>query len=246
MAETTEDTKPIPAPCSDGRCTYPFNGPPCSLCMFRLATAQAEANRSDERTSDWIDHVQSYILTKSSQRFTDGADEEDEVVREDSKNDEMAAEFDEYVHREELGEAEIARCQHEQAEEFQDDEYSDDGDDVQTEEDNDGEEEPPLPVSTDAASSRASNVTSPSLVFTNQKAWLSGVWENTIGQQMEGSNFVGGAEEKDLTADDCPYCRQPLGDPNDQHLLKCRYAYEERQAFEKMVSFFFLLTCFIS
>lgn len=64
--------------------------------------------------------------------------------------------------------------------------------------------------------------------------WLSTLIDHTLAGHGSGNAFVGGAEEQDLTEDDCPLCFGPIGDPRDQHLLRCKYAHEEREREERM------------
>jgi hypothetical protein len=58
--------------------------------------------------------------------------------------------------------------------------------------------------------------------------WLSELFSNTLEAQLKGTHFIGGAEDENTTLDFCPICHAPLGDPEEQHLLRCQYAHEEQ------------------
>ena len=58
--------------------------------------------------------------------------------------------------------------------------------------------------------------------------WLNTVFDHTLKGQLENIHFAGGADvEQDPDVDNCELCGRPLGDPTDQHYLKCKYAHEE-------------------
>lgn len=66
--------------------------------------------------------------------------------------------------------------------------------------------------------------------------WLSELFSNTLEGQLRSTHFIGGAEDENTTLDFCPICHAPLGDPRDQHLLRCQYAHEEQARMEDFIS----------
>jgi hypothetical protein len=64
--------------------------------------------------------------------------------------------------------------------------------------------------------------------------WLSTLYHKTPAGRMTGITFEGGAEEQNREEHDCPFCSMTIGDLTDQHLLRCRYAHEEREGEERM------------
>ncbi|TAQ89332.1 hypothetical protein B7494_g2342 [Chlorociboria aeruginascens] len=81
--------------------------------------------------------------------------------------------------------------------------------------------------------------------LTNVDKWLSGIFSATLEDQMQDTIFVGGAEEATKLpsrssmfstenssykqSPECPTCFGPIGDPRDQHIVKCEYAHIEQE-----------------
>jgi len=71
---------------------------------------------------------------------------------------------------------------------------------------------------------------------TNVGIWLDEI--KTLRQESLRQNgvFVGGAEDHLPVENPCPVCSKPQGDPIYQHYLRCKYAHEEQQRMDWMLS----------
>jgi len=84
--------------------------------------------------------------------------------------------------------------------------------------------------------SSSSESTTDSRLLNPLNPWLSELFSNTLKAQLEGTHFTGGAEDQNTTLDFCPICHAPLGDPRDQHFLRCQYAHEEQARMKEFVA----------
>ncbi|RDL36575.1 uncharacterized protein BP5553_05927 [Venustampulla echinocandica] len=65
--------------------------------------------------------------------------------------------------------------------------------------------------------------------------WLTDIFNNTLEGHVNDEIFNGGANEENTTLDFCPLCYAPVGDPIDQHLLRCQYAHDEAERREESI-----------
>ncbi|KAH6679490.1 hypothetical protein B0J14DRAFT_686580 [Halenospora varia] len=97
--------------------------------------------------------------------------------------------------------------------------------------------QPPSETNFYSSASRANSTGS--FRATRLDNYVSDVFDHTLNGQVNGPNFNGGADAVNTRTDLCPLCYKPLGDPRDQHLLRCTYAHEEKvreeQAVKRMV-----------
>ena len=63
---------------------------------------------------------------------------------------------------------------------------------------------------------------------THIEPWTSDIYDRTREVQMEDKVFFGGAKE-DPRQEICPLCKNPVGDPTFQHVLRCQFAHDERE-----------------
>lgn len=62
--------------------------------------------------------------------------------------------------------------------------------------------------------------------------WLDDLFSSTLAQQLKDEIFIGGTENVQVE-DPCPICFKSIGEPRDQHLLRCAYARDEAKQLEK-------------
>jgi hypothetical protein len=65
--------------------------------------------------------------------------------------------------------------------------------------------------------------------------WLDGIFVSTLSSQVRNSIFIGGAGDTFSEGDKCPLCGGEVGDIRDQHLLRCKFAHEERDREEELL-----------
>lgn len=86
-------------------------------------------------------------------------------------------------------------------------------------------------------SPRHSSTSSPHISYLD--TWLTALFSHTLSAQLQNTHFIGGAEDENTTLDFCPWCAGPPGDEGDEegelHMLRCRYACEERERLEGFV-----------
>lgn len=207
-----------PPVCFDTDCSYPY-GPACQRCIFALDLREQERSKiscGDRR--EWVEKidVQTHITEHEAQvsvGCTDEQEEELKLTSEEEKDDE-----EENLKLRGNGEQPTSP-----------------------------EQVPPSPPSNPEATlsslsrtsfySLVSSLTPPAhfTISARLEHWLSELFSNTLEQHVENNNFIGGAEDSNPTASNCPYCFKPLGDPRDQHLLRCRYAHEERSRLDRSI-----------
>ncbi|PMD35317.1 hypothetical protein L207DRAFT_587627 [Hyaloscypha variabilis F] len=220
----------------DEYCTFPM-GDMCKACKAERAARKKRVSRSDrgQLVEEWVEeiNVQKYITNYSGQEFVGGADDRDAIEDEDTQE----------------GNADPDREEEEYA-----DEGDDDGGSDETELPTDLAENNrpdfsglvpvsftsewntrPNPSSTLEGTSSSTEVASihsdDSDRDTRLESWVSDIFGRTLDGQMEDTVFIGGAEE-DLFQVLCPLCRNPVGDPRDQHLIQCQFAHDEQERME--------------
>ncbi|KAG4416494.1 hypothetical protein IFR04_010350 [Cadophora malorum] len=235
---TSASTAALPPICSDPNCLYPF-GPACTACSLAFdikEEAKSRRPRPTETVAAWVEEVKVNrdITVYAGQEFTGGADEGDYDWDVDDVETQAAMEGD--VDEDE--DEDEGECVSEQSES--------DGDGYEADEEAEADFDETLsdrtqigahvrsPTCTYPDSSSSSQTASISPVSPVDRVreplspWLNTVFDHTLKGQLENCHFAGGADvEQDPDVDNCELCGRPLGDPTDQHSLKCKYAHEE-------------------
>jgi hypothetical protein len=232
-ADTSRQSYTEPRICSNDDCSFPF-GPACAECSlaFDLHQMRRTKLRSPDRTLEWIhgESAETKEVMDSSQIFVVGSDGEEDTTEGQGWTPQLSnassARF-----------GGVSTCS--------------------TEDEND---------QTSLLSTRTSSNSTAILTPTPQEPsnigdaddssschcslasstdhqlpvslddWLSDLFANTLEAQLKGTHFIGGAEDENSTLKFCSICYGPLGDPSDQHLLKCQYAHEEQKRMEEFIA----------
>ena len=212
-AYTPRQSYTEPRICYDDDCSYPF-GPACSECIFAFDLAQARKsnNHSKERIKGWIDETTADMeqVIDPSQNHIAGNNNKEEVHPTNISHLANASKY-------RSGEVFI----------------KEDTTDLYTP--NTTTYESPN------AEERAANPSTPSSVQDKPPSnslddWLSELFSNTLERQLDDPSFIGGATDENKTLDFCPFCYKSLGDPRDQHLLRCQYAHEEQERMNSSIA----------
>ncbi|KAF8864850.1 hypothetical protein BDZ45DRAFT_495001 [Acephala macrosclerotiorum] len=208
-------------PCFDPYCTYPF-GATCESCKLELGSRQRRQQVEPEaRSNAWIENLSApkINIDVAEQTFFDGTSkrstvvtENKEQVREVCEEYEKLSELVYHASESETRSFETVAPYHFRGSLTETSGY-------------------PLSSRTDTTStSCCSNQTT---LSTALDPWLSTLFDHTLAGHVSGVDFVGGADEQNPTEDLCSLCFNPIGDPRDQHLLRCQYAHEEREREER-------------
>lgn len=205
-----------PPICNDTECIYPY-GPACTKCYFSLVIKQSKIDYGDHLSMiyHWVDdvNVQKYVANVRGETFVAGAEERDEN---DSEAERGVAIFS----TQSLSGSPKPTVPPASESEAQ------------------REAKPgPMPVSSPSPSALCSSPKSypPRTPVTPRfSPWLDELFENTLAGHVAGQDFVGGATDTIPINNPCPLCFQPMGDPRLQHLLRCKFAHEEREREERM------------
>ncbi|KAH7397897.1 hypothetical protein BKA64DRAFT_673085 [Cadophora sp. MPI-SDFR-AT-0126] len=223
--------------CDDLDCLYPY-GPACEACCIALDVKE-EANqrrRPTETVAAWVEEIKVNrdITVYAGQDFTGGADAADHA---DTLAERQAAGEDDYDYVSvgdavsELSEDDEGGCETDEEAEADFDDSRSDRTQFRT-----YVHSPTCTYPNDSSGLRPASVSSASdvLVPATLSPWLNTVFDNTLKGQLENTHFAGGAnDEQDPDVDNCELCGRPLGDPTDQHYLKCKYAHEELERVAK-------------
>ncbi|KAE9380323.1 hypothetical protein N431DRAFT_539968 [Stipitochalara longipes BDJ] len=225
----SEDSQP--RICFDDYCTFPM-GNICQACKLDRAVRKKRVSRSEKvrLIEEWVGeiNVQKYIMNYSGQEFVGGADDQD-VLEEEYRQEES-----------------VKPLIDEEDQSYDADEGDDECSSNETELPNDLDESNrpdfsdlipvsftsqwtthPNPSSTEVASR-------PSACFdkdTHLESWISDIFDRTLDGQMEDTIFIGSAEDNPSQVL-CPLCRNPVGDPRDQHSIQCQFAHDEQERME--------------
>ncbi|PVH84214.1 hypothetical protein DL98DRAFT_512611 [Cadophora sp. DSE1049] len=234
---TSTSTAALPPICSDLNCLYPF-GPACEACSLALDVKEEakQRPRPTETVAAWVEEVKVNrdITVYAGQEFTGGADAADHVVDVVERQAAVEHAYDFVSFGDVVSEL------------SEDDEGGYEGDEeAEVEFDDAGSDRtqsrtyvrsPTCTYPGDSFGSRTASMSSVSLVQKPEalSPWLDTVFDNTLRGQLENSHFAGGADvEQDPDVENCELCGRPLGDPTDQHYLKCKYAHEELERVAK-------------
>lgn len=210
-------------PCFDPYCTYPF-GATCNACKLELDSRARKWHQAEQEagSNDWIEDLSTSKsnIDPAEQLFFDGT----------SNRNTIAAENKEQCHK------------------MHDDESEYHGSESETrlletmvpyhsrENLTSTSRYPPSTYTNNTSTSHSSRHSNQTNLSTTLNPWLSDLFDHTLAGHVFGVDFVGGAEEQNPTEDLCPLCFNPIGDPRDQHLLRCQYAHGERERGEKAES----------
>lgn len=218
-ANTSRQSYIEPRICFDDDCSFPF-GPACSECRFAFDLHQIRKaeKRSREGITGWIDEeVPTEMETNIdlSQNRLIGNNSKEDIRPSDSPHLTNASKHRSGEISDEDDNPNLSTPNTTKHESFESNEES-------------------TNRSSASSSSPASVHDQP--LPNSVDDWLSELFSKTLQGQLNGASFIGGATDENSTLDFCPFCSKSLGDPRDQHLLRCKYAHEEQERMEEFIA----------
>ncbi len=232
----SDATADLPRICDDPGCTYPF-GPSCGLCTFDLDIKDQSKRRQqpEDLVKKWVEEVliNKHITEYAGIPFLGNANEgklRDGSVIADVFEEEKRDEAEGHVNEgEETSEIDVkSSC-----------EPSSSGYDADIDACSSCTNPNPC-IPQQAANPLWTPSSNPS-IFPSTAApnllerlgpWLTDIFERTLAGQLKNTPFVGDADKKG-TQNDCPFCGNPVGPPQLQHILNCQFAHDEKDEMEK-------------
>ncbi|KAE8453461.1 hypothetical protein EG329_010322 [Mollisiaceae sp. DMI_Dod_QoI] len=218
LSLTSQNSLQEPMICSDEFCTYPF-GPACESCSLALDMREQRRQHldSEDGSNEWIEdlNTENPNIDAAEQFFFDGTSNKSTIATKDKE--------EHYVIN--------ADYNLDADSDLEDSDNQSIKTVIPYRSNDDLAEIPRSPLSTCSETtsfSHSSQFSIQTSLSTSLDSWLSTLFDHTLAGQASAVVFVGGADKQDPTEDDCPLCFKPIGDPRDQHLLRCKYAHEEK------------------